>query len=157
MAKKYMKRETYLELKKELQYLRFEKRPMLSKRIEEARAHGDLKENAEYHEARDQQGLNEARISQISSMLAAAEITDDLDIPTDAAYIGAKLSLLNMATEDQIEYTLVPEDEVDFVEGKISVDSPVARALLGKKVDEVVEIDVPAGKIIYKIEKIERD
>lgn len=143
-------------MKAELRDLKTEKRPYITKKIEEARAHGDLKENAEYHAAREEQGMTEARISDLEDKLARAEIIDNKDIPSDAIYIGATATLYDTDMDMEIVYTLVPEDEADFSEGKISINSPVGKALLGYKVGDKIEVVVPARTIIYEVLKIER-
>ena len=156
MEKVYMSRAGYEKMKLELDDLKNEKRPYITKKIEEARAHGDLKENAEYHAAREEQGMTEARIIEIEDKMARATIVNNKDIPSDAIYIGATVTLLDEDMDMEIIYTLVPEDEADFTEGKISINSPVGKALLGYKIGDTVTIEVPARKLIYKVMKIER-
>ncbi len=156
MEKVYLSRKGYQNFKEELEHLKAEVRPGLSKKIEEARMHGDLKENAEYHAAREEQGLTEARINEIQDKMARTQIIDDQDIASDAIYVGATVTLYDQDIDTEIVYTLVSEDEADFAEGKISISSPVGKALLGYKVDELVEIKVPARTIVYKVVKIER-
>ena len=156
MEKVYLSRKGYEDLKKELAYLKNEKRPSVSKKIELAREHGDLKENAEYHAAREEQGLTEARISELSDKLARVQTIDDQDISTDAVYVGATVTLLDKDMDTEIVYMLVSEDEANFAEGKISISSPVGKALLGNRVGDFVEIKVPIRMIVYEILKIER-
>jgi transcription elongation factor GreA len=131
------------------------KRRQLSKAVGEARAHGDISENAEYDAAKDAQGHNEKQISELEEKLARVRILDK-DIPQDQVLIGAKVQLLDMDTQEQMEYTLVSELEADYNQNKISVTSPVGEGLLGHKEGEVAEIKVPAGLLKYKIIKISR-
>ncbi len=156
MSDVYLTREGYEKLKQEYDHLRNVKQPEISKQIATARAHGDLKENAEYDAAREAQGMTEARISELSDKLMRAKIIDDADLPTDAVYIGASVRLLDVDMEEEISYILVSEDEADFLEGKISISSPVGKALLGHKVGDSVEIEVPARVINYTILEITR-
>ena len=156
MADVYLSKAGYEKLEKELKYLRDVKRPEISKQIGEARAHGDLKENSEYHAAREAQGMTEARITELASKLANAKIIDNADIPKDAVYIGATVKLFDVDMENEIVYTLVSEDEADFSQGKIAVTSPIGKGLLGHKIGDVVKIQVPARTIQYKILQISR-
>ncbi len=156
MEKTYLSRQGFEKLKEELDYLKKEKRPAISKQIATARAHGDLKENAEYHAAREAQGHTEARIVELETKFANAVITDEADISSDAVYIGATVELFDIDMDKKIIYTLVSEDEADFSQGKISVTSPIGKGLLGKKIGETVKITVPARTIKYEIKKISR-
>jgi transcription elongation factor GreA len=156
MEKTYVTKQGYEKLKQELDFLKTTKRIEITRDIAEARAHGDLKENAEYHAAREAQGLNEARLIAIETKLATAVIINEADIPTDAVYIGATVELLDVDFERKITYTLVPEADSDFASGKISITSPIAKALLGGKIGEVVEVIVPARTVKYKILNISR-
>ena len=149
-------REGYDKLHEELEYLKGTKRREISKAIGEARAHGDLSENAEYDAAKDAQALNEKRIAELEDTLSRATIIDEGTIATDEALLGATLKLKDSATGDEFEYMLVSEEESDFDEGKISVSSPVGKALLGHKVGDTVEINVPAGTLTYEILEIRR-
>lgn len=152
----YLTNEGYEKLRLELEYLKTTRRRELSKEIGEARAHGDISENAEYDAAKEAQGLNEKRIAEIEDKLHRAKIIDDLDIPKDKIYIGATVALKDLDKEEEIKYTLVPAEEVNFKEGKISIHSPVAKGLLGRAEGETVEIKVPAGILRYKVIKISR-
>jgi len=152
----YLSQAGYDGFKLELKNLKEEKRPYLSKRIQEARAHGDLKENAEYDAAREDQGMTEARIRELEDKLSRAKIIDNEDISSDEVYIGASVTLLDIDMENEIVYSLVSEDEADFAAKKISISSPVGEALLGHKVGDVVKVQVPARLIQYKVLKIER-
>jgi transcription elongation factor GreA len=134
------------KLNKELEEL-FALRPKIVESIAEARAHGDLKENAEYHAAREQQGMNEARISQIESALASAEIIDPtLQNPGRRIVFGALIEIIDLDTDATEHYQIVGDLEADFAEKKISVSSPIARALIGKEAGDQVDIQAPGGK-----------
>ena len=151
----YLTREGHDKLVKELEFLKTTKRRQLSKAIGEARAHGDISENAEYDAAKDAQGLNEKKIAELETKLSYAQILSD-DIAKDEVLIGATVKLLDMDTAEEMEYTLVSELEADYNQGKISVTSPVGKGLLGHKENETVEINIPAGILKYKIVKISR-
>ncbi len=139
-------------LQKELDTLKTVKRPQLSQAIADARAHGDLKENAEYHAAREQQGLMEARIRDLESKLSNAHVIDVTAIPHSGKVIfGTTLVLLNVSTDTEVRYQIVCEDEADFKIGKISVSSPIARALIGKEEGQVISIQTPGGVQEYEI------
>jgi transcription elongation factor GreA len=151
----YLTQEGYEKLSGELEYLKTVKRRQLSKAVGEARAHGDISENAEYDAAKDAQGQNEKQVAELEEKLSRVRILDK-DIPQDQVLIGAKVKLTDMDTEEEMEYTLVSELEADYNQNKVSVGSPVGEALLGHKENEVVEIKVPAGLLKYKIIKISR-
>lgn len=152
----HMTRAGYEKLRKELEYLVKVRRKEIARQLEHARSFGDLSENAEYETAKQEQALNEARIVELTAQLANATILDDMDIPSDKVYIGATVWLLDLDTNEQLTYTLVSETEADFLENKISVTSPVGKALLGKSENEEVQITVPAGILNYRILKITR-
>ena len=156
MAVSYMTREGYLKLEKELNHLVKVKRKEIAAKLEFARGLGDLKENAEYDAAKEEQAMLERKIGELSSKLASAQIMDNMDIDPTKAYIGATVKLLDVATREEIEYCLVSDAEADYLENKISVTSPIGKGLLGHAVDEVVEIQIPAGSIKYKIISIRR-
>lgn len=141
----------------ELEHLKTVKRRQLSKAIGEARAHGDISENAEYDAAKDAQGLNEKKISELENNLALARILDDTGISSDEVLIGATVKLKDLDNNDELEYTLVSEMEADYESGRISVTSPIGISLLNHKLNEEVEIKIPAGTIRYKILKISRE
>jgi transcription elongation factor GreA len=151
----YLTQEGYNKLVEELDYLKTVKRRELSKAIGEARSHGDISENAEYDAAKDAQGLNEKKIAELEEKLSRAQILDE-NIPTDEVLIGATVKLQDLDTQEEVEYTLVSELEADYAQGKISVNSPVSNGLLGHKENDVVEIQIPAGILRYKIIKISR-
>jgi len=149
--------EGYQKLKEELKYLKTVKRREISKIIGEARAHGDIRENAEYHAAKDEQGMIEAKIRQLETRLASATILDEESIPEGVVFVGSTVKLQDLNENIEITYTLVVgPSEVNLALGKISVASPVAKGLLGKKVGDVVEINVPVGTLKYKILNISR-
>jgi len=152
----YLTRDGYKALMEELRHLKAVRRRALMKEIAEARAHGDLSENAEYDAAKDAQALNEKRIAELEKKLAGARIIDDLDIPTDRVFLGATVTLKNLDTGDEVVRTLVPSEEADAERGKISVASPIAKGLLGNREGDEVEIKVPAGVVRYKIMRISR-
>lgn len=152
----HMTRAGYEKLRKELEYLVKVRRKEIARQLEHARSFGDLSENAEYETAKQEQALNEARIVELTAQLANATIVDDMDIPSDKVYIGATVLLLDLDSNEQLTYTLVSETEADFLENKISVTSPVGKALLGKSENEEVQITVPAGILNYRILKITR-
>jgi transcription elongation factor GreA len=152
----HITREGYEKLREKLNVLVNVRRKEIAKQLETARAFGDLSENAEYETAKQEQALNEAKISELVSQLSSAAILDDQNIADDKAYIGATVKLLDLKDKAEIEYMLVSEVEADFGEGKISITSPVGKALLGKAENDVVEIQVPAGQLAYKILRISR-
>ena len=149
-------KEGHDKLTKELQLLKGKKRREIANALEKARLLGDLSENAEYDAAKQSQAVNEGRIAELERKLSQARLLDYKDIPKDKVYIGARVILSDIDTKEEIEYMLVAEDETDFGQGKISISSPVGKALLGKKKGEMVNIRVPAGILKYKIMKISR-
>lgn len=139
-------------LREELDRLKRVERPRISKAIADAREHGDLKENAEYHAAREQQGFVEARINDIEAKLSAAQVIDVTKIPeTGKVIFGATVAILNLETDETLRYRIVGEDESDVKENKISVTSPLARSLVGKEVGDVVVVRTPGGEVEYEI------
>ena len=144
------------KLRAELSQLKTIQRPKISIAIAEAREHGDLKENAEYHAAREQQSFCEGRITEIESKLAEAEIIDVTKIePSDRVIFGTTVTLYNLDVEESVTYQIVGEDEADVSAGKISVISPIARAVMGKPEGDEVTVKAPAGEVQYEIEKVE--
>lgn len=142
-------------LRVELNELKSERRPKIIQAIAEARAHGDLKENAEYHAAREQQSFCEGRINEIEGKLADAEVIDVRAIePSGRVIFGTTVTLLNVSTDVQVVYQIVGEDEADVKAGRISVGSPIARAIMGKEVGEEIVVKAPAGDIEYEIEAV---
>ena len=143
-------------LRAELNELKTVQRPKISLAIAEAREHGDLKENAEYHAAREQQSFCEGRITEVEAKLSESEIIDVSKIePTGKVIFGTTVTLFNLDTDESVIYQIVGEDEADVASGKISVVSPIARAIMGKPDGEEVVVKVPAGEVQYEIEKIE--
>ena len=152
----FLTQEGYEKLKAELEHLKNVKRKEIAKALEYARSLGDLSENAEYTAAQEAYASNEKKIAELEEKLTRVRIIDNENISYDKVYIGAKVLLKDLASDEELEYTLVSPEEADFSEGKISVTSPVGKALLGHKVEEIVEIKVPAGVLKYKILKISR-
>jgi transcription elongation factor GreA len=142
-------------LREELQRLKSVDRPRIIQAIAEARAHGDLKENAEYHAAREQQSFCEGRINEIEGKLADARIIDITKIPyTGKVIFGATIKIVNCETDEAVTYTLVGEDEADVKQNKISITSPIARGLIGKEKGDVVVIKTPGGSVEYEIDEV---
>ncbi len=156
MNESYLTREGHEILRKELETLKTVKRRELSRALAEARAHGDLRENAEYDAAKEAQALNEKRILELEQKLTHARILDEKSIPKGQAFLGATVTLKDMDSGETMQYTLVDAAEADFAKGKISVASPVGKGILGHKANETVEIKIPAGTLKYKILKISR-
>ena len=143
-------------LRAELNDLKSVQRPKITVAIAEAREHGDLKENAEYHAAREQQSFCEGRITEIEAKLAESEVIDIGKIePMGKVIFGTTVTLYNLDSEGSVRYQIVGEDEADVPAGKISVISPIARAIMGKREGEEVVVNVPAGELNYEVEKIE--
>jgi transcription elongation factor GreA len=143
-------------LRDELQELKTVKRPAIVIAIAEARAHGDLKENAEYHAAREQQGFCEGRIQDIEAKLSNAQIIDITKMPNNGKVIfGATVTILNLDTEEEVTYRIVGDDEADIKNFRISVNSPIARGLIGKTEEDVVTINTPAGMVEFEITRVQ--
>lgn len=143
-------------LRQELHKLKTEDRPRISKAIAEAREHGDLKENAEYHAAREQQGFTEGRIQEIEAKLSAAQIINIRDIPHSGKVVfGSTVTVIDLDTDEEKTYQIVGDDEADIKQGKISVNSPIARGLIAKPEGDEVTIDTPGGEKTYEIDKVE--
>ena len=139
------------ELKDELDKLNYEFKFELPKKIAEAREHGDLKENADYHAARERQGFVRAKIAQLTEQLAKLSNIDFKTIPNDKVGFGSKVSVIDAGTGNTIEFTFVPDGEMKPAEGKITLNTPYGKALAGKKVGDTVEVVIPAGKRKFKI------
>jgi transcription elongation factor GreA len=150
----YLTRDAMEQLKAELQKMKAVDRPAASRAIAEARDKGDLRENAEYDAAKETQGLLEAKIQKLEGELANARIIDEDSIDTTKVSILTKVTLTNLNTKKEVTYHLVSEKEADLKLGKISVTSPIGKGLLGKQVGEEAEVQVPAGTIKFKVEKI---
>lgn len=157
MAKvNYFTKEGLDKLKKELHELKTKGRSDMAKQIAEARDKGDLSENAEYDAAKDAQGLLEMKISKLENTLATARVINESEIDTSKVSILAKVKVLNKKMNKEFTYTLVPEEEANIKEGKISIKTPIAKGLLGKEVGETAEIQVPAGLMEFEILEIGR-
>lgn len=141
---------------KELEHLKTKKRREIAKDLAEARAHGDLSENAEYDAAKEAQAMNEKKIAELEDVLIRAQLIDDNAVPKDEALIGATVKVEDQETKKIFDYMLVSQEESDFGLNKISISSPVGKALLGHKVGDIVEAQVPAGTLKYKIISINR-
>lgn len=132
-----------------------EERPRISKEIEVAREHGDLSENAEYHAAKERQGINEARIRDVEGRLAAGEVIDPTTLSGERVMFGAHVTLLNLDTNEETRYQIVGLEEADIESGLISFDAPVARALIGKSIGDEVTVKLPGGVRHYEISDVE--
>ncbi|ENY73444.1 transcription elongation factor GreA [Aeromonas diversa] len=140
------------KLRQELEHLKTVLRPQIIEAIAEAREHGDLKENAEYHAAREQQGFCEGRIQEIESKLSNAQVIDVTKIANNGRVIfGATVTLLKVEEDEEVIYRIVGDDEADIKQNLISVNSPIARALIGKEVDDVAVVKTPAGDVEYEV------
>ena len=145
----------YKSLEEELQRLKAEERPRIIAAISEARAHGDLSENAEYHAAKEQQGLNEARVAELEDKIGRAEVIDTSKLSGDTIKFGATVSLEDEDTGDKTKYSIVGDLEGNLRDGKISISSPIARALIGKTKGETVEVTTPKGSRSFEVLKVE--
>lgn len=151
----YLSKERIRELEKELAELKNNGRKQMAERIAEARAHGDLSENAEYDAAKEEQGLLELKIRKLEDLLSRARVIDTSNMPKDQVHILSKVKVKNLNNNKIFEYILVSPEEADLEKGKISVTSPVGQALMGAKINQVVEAKVPAGIIKFEILGIE--
>lgn len=147
----YLTESGYQELKEKLEHMRSVERPAISQQIAEARDKGDLSENAEYDAAREAQGLLEVRIAQLEAQLANSRIIDESQINTGTVQILTTVRLKNLNTNKEVQYTIVSESEANLKEGKLAIGTPIAKALLGKKVGDKVEVNVPAGTINFEV------
>ncbi|MFA5648612.1 MAG: transcription elongation factor GreA [Bacteroidales bacterium] len=152
----YLTKEGLQKLQKELEQLRTVERPAISQMIGEARDKGDLSENAEYDAAKEAQGMLEMRIAKLEDAIAKARIIDETKIGTDKVQILNKIKIKNTSNNAIMEYTLVPESEANIKEGRLSIGTPIAKALLGKKVGEKVEVTIPSGVVKFEIINISR-
>lgn len=156
MAKEAITKAGLEALQAELQQLKNEERPRIIQDIADARAHGDLKENAEYHAAREQQGFTEGRISEIEQRLANANVIDPAELSgTDKVVFGATVTLLDVDDDTETRYQIVGVDEADIKTGKVSYQSPIAQAMIGKELDDEVVVPAPAGAKTFEIVNIE--
>jgi transcription elongation factor GreA len=152
----YLTKAGFMKLQTQLESLKTTERQKIAKAIGEARAQGDISENAEYDAAKEAQAHNEAKIADLESKLAMVRIIENENIPSDKVFIGAIVSLRDLDNDEDFKYMLVSPEEASYEENKISVFSPIGKALLGHKAGETLEIKVPAGTLKYKIKKIER-
>lgn len=149
-----MTSEGHKALEEEIKFLKSIERPRIIKAIAEARAHGDLSENAEYHAAKEQQGLNESRVLELEDKLSRAEVIDVSKLSGDTVKFGAIVTLADEDTDEEVKYQIVGELEGDVKKGKVSVTSPIARAMIGKSVGDSIEVNTPGGGKSYEILKI---
>jgi transcription elongation factor GreA len=153
---KYFTEEGLKKIRAEIDYLSTVERPKISQQISEARDKGDLSENAEYDAAKDAQGLLELRISKLQNSLRNGRIIDESKMDSTKVYLLSTVTILNSKNGAKMKYSIVPEEEADFKQGKISVESPIAKGLLGKQVGETADIIIPAGTVTFKIIEISR-
>lgn len=156
MAIAYYTAEGLKKLKDELHNLKTIERPKISQQIAEARDKGDLSENAEYDAAKEAQGLLEARIAKMEDLVANARLIDESQVDNSKVYILSRVKIKNLKNSAVVEYTLVAENEANLAEKKISVDSPIGKGLLGKKVGDVAKVQIPAGLIDFEVLEINR-
>jgi transcription elongation factor GreA len=154
MEKVPMTASGYTSLETELKRLMSEERPRIVQAISDARTHGDLSENAEYHAAKEAQSLNEGRIAELEDKISRAEVIDVSKLSGDTVKFGAQVTLVDEDTEEKKVYRIVGDVEADVKEGRISISSPIARALIGKSVGDSVEVAAPGGARSYEILKI---
>lgn len=145
----------FKKLEAELHRLKAEERPRIIAQISEARAHGDLSENAEYHAAKEAQGMNEARVADLEDKLSRAEVIDITKLSGETVKFGATVSLEDEESGDKVKYMIVGEHEANVKEGRISINSPIARALIGKVKGESCEVNTPRGSRSYEVLKVE--
>ena len=150
----YLTKQRLSELQKELEILTTVKRAEIAQKIADARSHGDLSENADYDAAKEEQGMLELQIQKLGQLLAKAQVISSDQFPSDKVYILSKVKVRDLNSQQIIEYTMVSDSEADFLQNKISVSSLVGKALLGKKVGDIVEVKVPAGLLKYEILEI---
>lgn len=149
-----MTKEGYQALKKELEYLKAVERPQVIRAIEEARSHGDLSENAEYDAAKERQAFIEGRLSELGYKLGNAEVIEVNNLPKDRAVFACTVVLENIDTGEDVEYQLVGPEESDIQQGRISVTSPLGKAIIGKKAGEEIVLNAPGGKRVYELVEI---
>lgn len=142
-------------LKDELHHLKMVARPEVVAAISEARAHGDLKENAEYHAAKEQQSFIEGRIQELEGVLSNAQVIDPTELPRDGRVVfGVTVDLINIDNDDKVTYQIVGDYESDIKKNRVSISSPIARALIGKEIDDIAVVNAPSGAIEYEIADI---
>ena len=147
--------EGFKSLEVELYRLKSEERPRIIQQIAEARAHGDLSENAEYHAAKEAQGMNEARVADLEDKLSRAEVVDPVKMSGTSVKFGATVTLIDEDTDDKVKYKIVGDLEASVRDGKISISSPIARALIGKSKGDTAEVTTPKGSRSYEVVKVE--
>ncbi len=152
----YFTEQGLKKLKEELHFLKTKERASISKQIAEARDKGDLSENAEYDAAKEAQGMLEMKISKMEDMVSNARIVDESQIENDKVLILCKVTIKNVKTGQKMTYTLVPETEADLKTAKLSINSPISKGLLGKKVGDVADVTVPSGNMKFEILEISR-
>lgn len=152
----YYTEEGLQKLKDELRHMKSVQRPAISQQIAEARDKGDLSENAEYDAAKEAQGLLEAKISKLETLIANARLIDESQIDNSRVFILSRVKIKNLNNGATMDYTLVAENEANLAEKKISVDSPIGKGLLGKEVGDIAEVEVPAGLIKFEVLEISR-
>ncbi|PZN48871.1 MAG: transcription elongation factor GreA [Proteobacteria bacterium] len=155
MNKVPMTRQGFETLKEELRWRQQEERPRIIEAISEARSHGDLSENAEYHAAKESQSLNEGRISELEDLIARAEVIDVSKLSGETVKFGATVVLVDEDTEEKKTYQIVGDQEADVKSGRVSISSPIARALIGKGVGDAVEVNAPGGPRGYEIIEVQ--
>ena len=148
---KYFTQEGYDKLTEELDFLKQVERPRITQEIADARDKGDLSENAEYDAAKEAQGMLEAKIAKLEEQLSQARILDESELDTSSVHLLTKVTIKNLDNDMQLTYAIVPEAEADLMAKKISVESPIAKGLLGKKVGETAEISVPSGIVKFEV------
>ncbi|MDR2692276.1 MAG: transcription elongation factor GreA [Dysgonamonadaceae bacterium] len=151
MSVHYLTKEGYHKLLEEVNYLETEQRPAISRQIAEARDKGDLSENAEYDAAKEAQGMLEAKISRLKTVLSNARLIDESQISTDSVQILNKVTIRNTKNNQKMTYMLVSESEADLKQGKIAIGTPIGKGLLGKKTGDIVDIKVPNGILNFEI------
>ncbi|MCC7251001.1 MAG: transcription elongation factor GreA [Hyphomicrobium sp.] len=147
--------EGFKSLEAELHRLKAEERPRIIQAISEARSHGDLSENAEYHAAKEAQGLNEAKVAELEDKLSRAEVVDTAKLSGASIKFGATVTLVDEDTDEKVKYKIVGDLEADVKNGKISISSPIARALIGKSKGDTAEVTTPKGARSYEVLKVE--
>jgi transcription elongation factor GreA len=154
MEKVPMTESGYTTMIDEVKHLKTVERPRIIRAIEEARAHGDLSENAEYHAAKEAQGWNEARVAELEDKISRAEVIDVSKLSGETVMFGARVTLIDEDTDAKVIYQIVGDMEADVKKGRISISSPIARAIIGKKKGDSVDVNTPGGGKSYEIEKV---
>jgi transcription elongation factor GreA len=155
MEKVPMTEQGYATMLENVKFMKSVERPRIIKAIEEARAHGDLSENAEYHAAKEAQGWNETKVQELEDRLSRAEVIDPTKLSGETVMFGARLTLIDEDTEAEVKYQIVGDFEADVKQGRISISSPIARALIGKKKGDSIEVNTPGGGKSYEIVKVQ--